>query len=166
MFAMLSFLFVKHTGLVPSVIRWEESIKALEEAKNIWKSINSCWFKVMAAKYSLGSASVQQLLRAKTSLLNAMQMVQYACAKRASDVCLWKRISSQMEAASWDVLIRRGRGAVYEMPDLKEAREKAMYTTLNVKKVTVLFKQWGLSEEEIPREIEKILGIYRDKYGT
>lgn len=166
-------MFCFHTNLKTAHVPWKDAINALRVASDAWEYIESEWFYFdkdsypdIVAEHAVGSVSASKLCNAKDALHNAMQTVQYAAATRIANLRIWKSIRSRVQASSWEVMLLRTMGKPYSVPDRKEARERAMYTTLHVEKSTRFFLLWGVEEHTILDEIKTIEKIFANHYGN
>ncbi|OQR87377.1 hypothetical protein THRCLA_10466, partial [Thraustotheca clavata] len=167
MYCILSFLFCEcPESLRPHHCPWQEAIASLDDAKAAWDTIRHGWVELQTpfdmttlAGFTPDTTNVQAIVAAKDALQNAVQMVQYACAARATNLqiytCIWKRIHSK----ALDVLLVRVHSDLpFQMINRREAREKAAYTTVDTIKLSKIL------QIDITNESPKIEAILSDHY--
>ncbi|KAH9186995.1 hypothetical protein AeNC1_011028 [Aphanomyces euteiches] len=142
-FCVLSYLFCEFPCLYPSVCPWQEAQTALEEAKTTWQIVRHGWTELhqpfdptKLANFTPDATHVGAVVAAKVALQNAVQMVQYACAARAVTMQLWSCVQKRVHAKAMDILLFRARtGVPFQMPNRRAARERALYTQVDIEKL-------------------------------
>jgi hypothetical protein len=164
-FALFAFLVCEHPSLLPSVLPeggptkskpltdgacvvcpWREAQLALVHAQSLWTGIRTQWTELqtpfaireLAPSAPDMTSPPHLLVRANIALQNAVDMVQYACAKRGVAMKVWACLRRTVQQDALRVLVQRGRQPQqppWEMIDRRLWREKVMLTTLQVPKL-------------------------------
>ncbi|DAZ96410.1 TPA: hypothetical protein N0F65_012491 [Lagenidium giganteum] len=184
LFCAFAFLVCEHPSLMPlppsADCPWREAQTALDDARAVWQTVRQQWtelhtpfeIKEVTKMTPDLTSPPQLLLKANTALHNAVNMVQYACSKRAIVMKTWGCVQRKVQQDAFRLLLRRARReAPLDMLDRRIWREKFMLTTLHVPKVIAAI----LSDEENPpeanettevleQELAKVEQVLEDNY--
>ncbi|ETV77616.1 hypothetical protein, variant 1, partial [Aphanomyces astaci] len=166
MYCVLSYLCCEFTCMVPAACPWQEALQSLQDAKTAWDSVRKGWSELETPfdvtkldHFQPDTTHVSVVAMAKEALQNAVQMVQYACAARAANMQLWTCVQKRVHLKAIDTMLHRARmGLPFQMTNRREARERAMYTKVDMVKLARIL------DMDVAGEMPKLETLFSDQY--